>query len=256
MQLSRIVDLRVGHGYRRSTAPASSSRPAGCSRTGRAPTRVPRAGSYIGPDPRPRDPRDLPIEHPYRFELVVDLKTARALGSRCRNRSSSSRPRPAGEAWRSLLRSQSVADAGLGEDVARASRIDLELAPELGHVHAQVVGLFRRAFGPQTSAAAADGSATLPAWRTSVVSSLYSIGVRWTAFSPPAPGGGARSTLQFAEVKTSSSVSSRSRRRVPQGHAHAGEQFARRRRACSRSRRRPRRARRSCRAPDPAPTGR
>jgi putative ABC transport system substrate-binding protein len=39
-----------------------------------------RAGSYIGKILGPTNPRDLPIEHPSRFELVVNLKTARALG--------------------------------------------------------------------------------------------------------------------------------------------------------------------------------
>jgi putative ABC transport system substrate-binding protein len=39
-----------------------------------------RAGSYIGKIFGPTNPRDLPIEHPTRFELVVNLKTARALG--------------------------------------------------------------------------------------------------------------------------------------------------------------------------------
>jgi putative ABC transport system substrate-binding protein len=39
-----------------------------------------RAGAYIGKILGPTNPRDLPVEEPSRSELVVNLKTARALG--------------------------------------------------------------------------------------------------------------------------------------------------------------------------------
>jgi len=40
-----------------------------------------------------------------------------------------------------LLGGQPVADAGLGQQIARARRLGLELVPQVGHVHAHVVRL-------------------------------------------------------------------------------------------------------------------
>ena len=79
------------------------------------------------------------------------------------------------------LRRQPVADAGLGQQIARPRRLGLELVAQVRHVDAQVVRLLGRGSAPTPRAAAAGGSRTLPAWRTSVVSSLYSIGVSCTS---------------------------------------------------------------------------
>ena len=81
MQLSRIVDLA---GRARVPAIYGSSEFAeagGLLAYGPSTAAMyRRAGSYVGKILGPTNPRDLPIEHPSRFELVVNLKTARALG--------------------------------------------------------------------------------------------------------------------------------------------------------------------------------
>jgi putative ABC transport system substrate-binding protein len=46
-----------------------------------------RAATYVDRILRGEKPRELPVQFPTKFEMAVNLKTAKALDLRCRNRS-------------------------------------------------------------------------------------------------------------------------------------------------------------------------
>ncbi len=80
-QLSRIVDLAARAKVPTIYGSSEFVEAGGLLAYGPStPAMYRRAGAYIGKIFGPTNPRDLPIEQPSRFELVVNLKTARALG--------------------------------------------------------------------------------------------------------------------------------------------------------------------------------
>ena len=80
-QLSRIVDLAARAKVPTIYGSSEFVEAGGLLAYGPStPAMYRRAGAYIGKILGPTNPRDLPIEQPSRFELVVNLKTARALG--------------------------------------------------------------------------------------------------------------------------------------------------------------------------------
>ena len=80
---------------------------------------------------------------------------------------------------------EAVADARLGEEEARPRGVGLELAAEVADVDVEVLLLVSRSAGPRPPSGAAGSVMTVPALRTSVARSLYSIG-READFAPPA----------------------------------------------------------------------
>ena len=147
-----------------------------------------------------------------------------------------------------LVAGEPVAHARLGDQIARMGRVGLELAAQLGHVDAQVVGLGLVAPAPRPPAAAGAARTSLPSLRISTSSTCHSVGVRRTGVAV------ASARLLGGEVDREVPRSRRPARprRSRCGAARpAGARAARpSRTASSRSRRRRRRARRPCR---PAP---
>ena len=89
-------------------------------------------------------------------------------------------------------RLEAVAHAGLGEQVARACGIGLQLAAQLCHVLPQVLRLGLRTSGPQTSCSSWRWLTSLPGLRARTSSRCHSVGVRCTGSTGRRCGSGGR----------------------------------------------------------------
>jgi len=76
----RVLELGRSTAYPRCTTFEASWKRAGSSPMDQAFRDVPPRRLLRGQDPQGAKPADLPIEQPTKFELVINLKTAKALG--------------------------------------------------------------------------------------------------------------------------------------------------------------------------------